>query len=67
MLCLISLILLLLIVSQLEADIITAQQAIMYSAYALLMFYHTSKPYWTENQGKHKKKRTNPRDDQSRN
>lgn len=71
MLCLVSFMFLLLIVSQLEVDIITAQQAIIYSVYGLLMFYHTSKPYWTENQGKRfkqdKKKRTNTQDDQSRN
>ncbi len=70
MLCSISFMFLLLIVSQLESDIITIQQAIIYAGYGLLMFYYTSKPYWTESQGKRfkedKKKRTN-QDDQSRN
>lgn len=59
MLCLISLIFIILIVSQLEADIISNTQAIIYGAYGILMLYHTSKPYWTENQEKDQKKRTN--------
>ena len=52
MLCAISLIFIASIISSLEANTISTIQAIFYSAYGLLMFYHTSKPYWTENQNK---------------
>ena len=52
MLCVISFIFIFVIVAQLEGGSITATQAIFYGAYGLLMFYHTSKPYWTENQNK---------------
>ena len=50
MLCVISFIFIFVIVAQLEGGSITTTQAIFYGAYGLLMFYHTSKPYWTENQ-----------------
>ena len=59
MLCFISFIFILVIVAQLESGSITAGQAIFYGAYGLLMFYHTSKPYWTENQEKNKNNRRN--------
>lgn len=52
MLCVISLIFIFLIVGALEAESITIGQAILYGAYGILMFYHTSKPYWTEKQNK---------------
>ena len=59
MLCLISFIFIFVIVAQLETGSITAGQAIFYGAYGLLMFYHTSKPYWnwTDNQGKNRNNR----------
>lgn len=50
MLCLISLIFIFIIIGQLEAESITIGQALLYEAYALLMFYYTSKPYWTKEQ-----------------
>lgn len=56
MLCAISLIFIASIISSLEADAITVGQAIFYSAYGLIMFYHTSKPYWSENRKKGKNK-----------
>lgn len=56
MLCVISFIFVFGIVAQLEANVITVGQAIFYGAYGLLMFYHTSKPYWSENQKKGKNK-----------
>ncbi len=37
------------IAGQIETGTITTGQAIFYGGYGLLMFYHTSKPYWTEN------------------
>ena len=46
MFCVISFIFILLVVGQLESGSITTTQAIFYGAYGLLMFYHTSKPYW---------------------
>lgn len=49
MLCAISLIFIASIISSLEADTITEVQAIFYSIYGLLVFYHTSKPYWGKN------------------
>lgn len=52
MLCVISFIFIFLIIGALEADSITVGQALIYGAYGILMFYHTSKPYWTENQNK---------------
>lgn len=52
MLCAISLIFIASIISSLEADTITEVQAIFYSIYGLAMFYHTSKPYWSENKNK---------------
>jgi len=55
MLCAISLIFIASIVSAMEADTITATQAILYSVYGLIMFWHTSKPYWSENQKRQKK------------
>ena len=57
MLCVISFIFIFVIVAQLEGGSITTTQAIFYGAYGLLMFYHTSKPYWTENQEKNKNNR----------
>lgn len=57
MLCFLSFIFIFIVVAQLEADTITVGQAIFYGAYGLLMFYHTSKPYWTENQEKNQKNR----------
>lgn len=55
MFCLISFIFIFLIVSQLETGTISYMQAIIYGSYGLLMFYHTSKPYWYyKNKGKHK-------------
>lgn len=60
MLAFLSLVFVFAIVNQLETDVITAQQAILYSTYGLIMFYHTSKPYWNEELKKNgKKKRTN--------
>ena len=56
MLCVISFIFLFFVVAQLEGGSITIGQAIFYGAYGLLMFYHTSKTYWTENQGKNRRK-----------
>lgn len=50
MLCIISFIFIFVIVAELESGSITTGQAIFYSLYGLLMFYHTSKPYWKENQ-----------------
>lgn len=52
MLCFISFIFVFVIVAQLESNTITIGQAIFYGTYGLLMFYHTSKPYWIENQNK---------------
>ncbi len=52
MLCLISLIFIFIIFGQLEADTISVGQALIYASYGLLMFYQTSKPYWTNEQNK---------------
>lgn len=52
MLCVISLIFVLIIIGQLEADSISIGQALIYASYGILMFYHTSKPYWTKEQNK---------------
>ena len=51
MLTIISFIFIFIVVGQLESGDITSGQAILYAAYGLLMFYHTSKKYWnyTEN------------------
>lgn len=66
MFCLFSFIFILIIVNQLESDLINNIQFMFYSIYGLLMFYYTSKPYWTKNIEKDKKKRTNS-DHQSKN
>ncbi len=52
MLCVISLIFIFTIVGALEADAITIGQAVWFGIYGVLMFYHTSKPHWSENQKK---------------
>lgn len=57
MLCVISFIFIFSIVGALEADSITVGQAIWYGAYGLLMFYHTSKPYWNYEEYEKSKKR----------
>lgn len=49
MLCFISFLFVFIIITQFEAGAITIGQVIFYEIYGLLMFYHTSKPYWTEN------------------
>lgn len=63
MLCFLSFIFILAVVSQLENGLINNSQFWFFSTYGLLMLYHTSKPYWTENiekqEDKNKKKRTN--------
>lgn len=56
MFCLISFIFIFIIVGQLEVGVINLGQAITYGAYGLLMFYYTSKPYWSENRKKGGKK-----------
>ena len=56
MLALISFIFIFVVVAQLESDSITMGQAIFYGAYGLLMFYHTIKPYWTENKKNNRRK-----------
>ena len=58
MLAITSFIFLFVVVAQLEAGDITSGQAIFYSIYGLIMFYHTSKKYWnyTENTKNIKKK-----------
>lgn len=68
MFCLLSFIFILAVVSQLDSGMISNSQYWFFSIYGLLMFYYTSKPYWTENieKEKNKKKRTNP-NDQERN
>lgn len=58
MLCAISLIFIASIISSLEADTITEVQAIFYSIYGLVIFYHTSKPYWSENNKKKRRRIT---------
>lgn len=55
MLCIISFIYIFTVVSQLETDKITVGQFIFYALYGLLMFFHTSQPYWTENRNKRRK------------
>lgn len=50
MLCFVSFIFILVINSALEAESITLGQAIFCEIYGLLMFYHTSKPYWTNSE-----------------
>lgn len=50
MLAIISLIFLLIIIGQLEADVITSSQAVIYGIYGLIMFYNTSKKYWDYSQ-----------------
>lgn len=57
MLCIISFIFIFIIIAQLENGDITKGQAIFYGIYGLLMFYHTSKPYWTENYEKNQRNR----------
>lgn len=47
MLCFVSFIFVLCVHSALEAESITIGQAIFCELYGLLMFYHTSKPYWS--------------------
>ena len=56
MMCFMSLIFVFTIVGQLENNYIEFGQAIFYLAYGLIMFWHTSKPYWSENQKKGGKK-----------
>lgn len=46
MLAIISLIFLFIVLGQFEANMISTSQVIIYSIYGLMMFYHTSKPYW---------------------
>lgn len=46
MLAIISLIFLFIVIGQLEADMISNSQAIIYATYGLIMFYNTSKKYW---------------------
>lgn len=57
MLATISFIFIFTIVTSLEAETITLGQAILWGMYGCLMFYHTSKSYWSENQEKNKKNR----------
>ena len=61
MLCVISFIFVFLVVAQLESGSITVGQAIFYGAYGLLMFYHTSKPYWNYEEYKKNQKNKNNR------
>lgn len=56
MFCVLSLIFIFIVISQLETGAIDIGQAIAYGAYGLLMFYYTSKPYWSENRKKGGKK-----------
>ena len=55
MLTIISLIFVLIVIGQLEADMISNSQALIYGAYGLIMFYHTSKKYWNYEESKNKK------------
>lgn len=48
MLCFFSLVFILSIVAAFEGESITLGQAIWCEIYGLLMFYHTSKKYWTK-------------------
>ena len=66
MFCLFSFIFILVIVNEFDTGMINNTQFAFYSIYGLLMFYYTSKLYWTENIEKNEKKRTNS-DHQSRN
>lgn len=60
MLCLISFIFIFIILMQYANGQITILQYVLYGVYGLLMFYHTSKPYWDyEEYQKNKNKRTN--------
>lgn len=49
MLCAISLIFIFTVVGAYEVNTITTAQAIWFFMYGLIMFYHTSKPYWSQN------------------
>lgn len=57
MLAIISLIFLLIIIGQLEADTISSSQAIIYGIYGLIMFYNTSKKYWDYEENKNEERR----------
>ena len=57
MLCLISYIFIFSIISALEADSITLVLAVLWGGYGLLMFYHTSKSFWSEIKKTDKKNR----------
>ena len=59
MFCLLSFIFVLVIVNEFDTGMINNAQFVFYSIYGLLMFYYTSKQYWTENIEKNIKKRTN--------
>ena len=54
MYCLLSFIFIFVVVAQAETNAITVGQAMLYGIYGLAMCYHTSKPYWSENQKKGK-------------
>lgn len=56
MLCFISFIFVLCVHSASEAEAITLGQAIFCEIYGLLMFYHTSKPYWTNSEDERRNK-----------
>lgn len=59
MFCLLSFIFITMVVMQLVNGYINTVIGIIYIVYGFIMFYQTSKPYWTENIEKDKKKRTN--------
>lgn len=61
MYCVLSFIFILIIAIQLNNDSIGIFQFILYTSFGLVMFYHTSKPYWEienknriDNQSHHK-------------
>ena len=57
MLCVISFLMIFITIIQLESGDITNWQAALYGLYSLLMFYHTSKPYWNYEETKNIKKK----------
>lgn len=48
MLCFLSFMYGIILIAMLEAEMISFGQAIFFGIYIMIMFYHTSKPYWNE-------------------
>lgn len=54
MLAIISFLIVFITIIQLDSGDLTNWQAVIYAFYGLLMFYHTSKPFWEYKERKNK-------------